>query len=134
MNGMTNTGEDVYRIWVAPSSDYVTMVWTGYANSAQFRQGTETMLEELIHHNKEKVFGDIREMVLISQDDQNWLAEQFVPRAVRHGMRFLALVRPTYYFNKVAVETVAYKVNDEKLRIRFFNDPEEAKDWLASVG
>lgn len=38
--------------------------------------------------------------------------------------------RGLHEFNKVAVETVAYKVNNEKLRIQFFDDPEAAALWL----
>jgi hypothetical protein len=30
------------------------------------------------------------------------------------------MIRPVHYFNKVAVETVSYKVDKEKLAINFF--------------
>jgi hypothetical protein len=130
MKMKSTQAELVYRVETAPGEDYVTMIWKGYATESQFRQGTERMLEELVTRGKNKVLGDIREMVLISQEGQDWLISEFLPRAVTSGMRCVALVRPSYYFNKVAVETVAYKVNDERLRIQFFDDIGDARVWL----
>lgn len=125
--------ETIYRIYLEADADYVTMTWNGYANSLQFREGTEKMLSELVRHNVNKVLGDIKNMVLINSDDQQWLLDHFLPKAIEAGFRAIALVRPVHYFNKVAVETVAYKVNHEKLKIQFFNDLRSATEWLRRV-
>jgi hypothetical protein len=130
MNNQKVMEELIYRIYLAPGTDYVTMEWRGYANSQQFRKGTEIMLEELRKHKVNKVLGNIREMVLISAEDHQCLQDTFLPRAIEHGFKALALVRPVHYFNKVAVESVAYKVQDESLKIRMFNEVAEAVDWL----
>src|SRR4051812_23092815 len=131
MNRNDHTTALTYRIYTEKLNDYVTMEWNGYANSMEFREGTEKMLSELIRHRANKVLGDIRNMVLISREDQFWLLEEFLPKAIKNGFKAIALVRPVHYFNKVAVETVAYKVNQEKLRIKFFNNVEEAREWLS---
>jgi hypothetical protein len=120
----------VYKIYYDRENDWITMDWKGYATSREFRAGTERMLEELIRHKATRVFGNIRDMVLISQDDQNWLVEEFLPRAIELGMQHTALVTPVHYFNKVAVESVAYKMEKEKLSIQFFQSVEEAQAWL----
>jgi hypothetical protein len=123
----------IYQIYLEADADYVTMKWNGYANSRQFREGTEKMLSELVRHKVNKVLGDIKDMVLINSDDQQWLLDHFLPEAIEAGFRAIALVRPVYYFNKVAVEAVAYKVNHEKLKIQFFNDVRSAREWLQQV-
>jgi hypothetical protein len=123
----------IYNIYLEPGTDYVTMQWNGYANSGQFREGTELMLNELIHHKVTKVLGDVKEMVLINSDDQQWLVDYFIPRAIAYGFRTIAMVRPVHYFNKVAIESVAYKVNQDQLTIQFFNDVDSAKAWLNSI-
>ena len=126
-----NTSEKlIYKVYYDPSEGYVTMEWNGYANSQQFREGTEEMFSELLKHKAHKVLGNIKDMVLISHEDQIWLLDYFLPKAIAGGFKAIALVRPVHYFNKVAVETVAYKVNQEKLRIQIFNDLEEARNWL----
>jgi hypothetical protein len=120
----------IYRNTYDAAEGYITMEWSGYANSQQFREGTEQMFRELVHHRATKVLGNIKDMVLISLEDQVWLIDYFLPKAIAAGFKAVALVRPVHYFNKVAIETVAYKVNQEKLRIQIFNDIDEAREWL----
>src|SRR5688572_28616717 len=117
---------DTYNIWFDESAGIVRMSWKGYANSGQFREGTRRMLEVLRDARASVVLGDITEMVLISQEDQQWLVENFLPVAIDAGFKAIALLNPRHYFNKVAVETIAYKVKQEKLKISFFESEEEA--------
>jgi hypothetical protein len=124
------TNQTKNSVYKEKDTDYVCMEWSGYHDSATFRRGTEEMLEELTRHNTGKVLADIKNMVLIGMEDQSWLLDEFLPRAIGQGFAAIAIVRPTHYFNKVAVETIAYKVNQEKLRIQFFDDLSEAKKWL----
>lgn len=123
----------VCRIYLGSGEDFITMEWSGYATSPQFRAGTEQMLEELVRHNMHKVLGDVQDMVLISAEDQDWVHQHFLPRALQNGFRAIALVRPNHYFNKVAIESMAYKLNDESLHIRVFNDAAEARTWLRGL-
>jgi ferredoxin-NADP reductase len=125
------TFEEVYQIYFDTQLDCVVMRWSGYATSKQFRDGTELMLKALQEHKADKVFADIREMTLIGQEDQKWLDENFIPRAMQAGFQAMAIIRPKAYFNRVAVESVSYKVNSEKLRICFFDNRSEAEKWLS---
>ncbi|MBV9989060.1 MAG: STAS/SEC14 domain-containing protein [Chitinophagaceae bacterium] len=123
----------IYDIYYDAAKNFVVMRWNGYATSAQFREGTEYMLQVLTAHGASKVLADIRDMVLIGMEDQHWLDTDFLPRAIAAGFRAIAMVKPLHYFNKVAVETVSYKVDREKLAISFFENPEEAEAWLQTV-
>ncbi len=129
---ITNT-DRVYNIYFDAGSNVVTMDWDGYATTAQFREGTETMLNILIENHAHKVLADSKDMTLISMEDQRWLETQFLPRAIRFGMKACAIVRPNSYFNKIAVEAVSNKINQEKLLISFFDTAEEARAWLKSL-
>ena len=121
---------EVYDIYFDGDLPGVVMNWEGYATSKQFRQGTELMLNILIHNKAAKVLADVKDMVLIGSEDQQWMNEEFIPRAIRFGMKRVAIVRPKAYFNKVAVETISYKVDQDKLRISFFDNTDEAREWL----
>jgi hypothetical protein len=127
------TTENTYIITYNSNIDCVVMTWTGYSTSEQFRTGTELMLEALTKHKSSKVLADIREMDIIGIDDQHWLENNFIPRAISNGFRSLAIVQPKAYFNKIAVESVSYKVDMEKLTISFFEDVEEAIKWLRTL-
>ena len=128
-----STSLDVYKIYFDKDIDAVVMVWKGYSTSEQFREGTELMLNELIHNGCSKVLADLREMILIGMEDQKWLENRFLPRAINFGFKQIAIITPNAYFNKVAVESVSYKVDKEKLTINFFDSEEEAVRWLRPV-
>jgi hypothetical protein len=124
------TQEKIYHIYFDPELNSVVMEWDGYATSRQFRDGTELMLDTLISNNTHKVLADIRNMTLIGMEDQHWLEHAFLPRAIGSGFRAIAILRPKHYFNKVAVESVSYKVDRKKLNITFFDNIAEAREWL----
>jgi len=124
---------DIYNIYFDGSIHSVVMEWTGYATSTQFREGTELMLETLVLNKASKVLAEIREMTIIGMEDQQWLQNDFLPRAINAGFKAIAIIRPESYFNKVAVETVSYKIDSEKLMIRFFDKSEEARQWLHAI-
>ena len=122
-----------YDIYFDNEINAVVMNWHGYATSRQFKEGTELMLNTLIKHNGSKVLADIREMTLIGMEDQQWINEVFLPRATKFGFKAIAIIKPYSYFNKIAVETISYKVDKEKLTINFFDNVEEARVWLKEV-
>ncbi len=127
------TTSQVYNIYFDEETGCVVMEWDGYATSEQFKQGTELMLNTLIKNNSNKVLADVKDMVLIGMEDQQWLDTQFLPRAVKFGFKAIAIIKPDSYFNKVAVESISYKVDKGKLAINFFDNTDDAKDWLKNI-
>jgi len=127
------TKSDAYTIYYEPAIDSVIMEWKGYATSRQFRDGTELMLEILVQNKTFKVLADIKDMAIIGQEDQKWLDTDFLPRATNQGFRVLAVVRPESYFNKVAIESISYRIDKNKLAINFFDDTMDAREWLSLI-
>ena len=123
----------VYNIYYDAAQDYVRMDWNGYATRAQFREGTEYMLKVLVEHQAHKVLADIKSMTLIGEEDQNYVKFSFLPRAIERGFRAIALVRPSNYFNAVAVEAISYRVQQTSVQIRIFGSLEEAQGWLQAL-
>ena len=124
---------EIYNIYFDKELDCVVMEWDGYATSKQFKQGTELMLNTLIKNNCSKVLADIKDMKIIAMEDQQWLNDEFLPRATTFGFKAIAIIKPDYYFNKVAVETISYKVDKDKLTINFFDNVNEAREWLNKI-
>ena len=124
---------ETYNIYFDETINAVIMEWDGYATSGQFKEGTELMLNTLIQNNAFKVLADIKDMVLIGMEDQQWLDTHFLPRAMKFGFKAIAIIKPDSYFNKVAVESISYKVDKDKLAINFFDNVEEAREWLVKI-
>jgi hypothetical protein len=131
---MNPTEEKVYTISYDREKQCVLMKWNGYSTSTQFKNGTELMLQLLIENNAKKVLADIKNMTIIGLEDQKWIENDFLPRATKHGFKFLALVKPSSYFNAVAMESLMNRPVLSTLNIRMFDTVEEAQSWLDSIG
>ena len=114
-----------------PAIPCVVMEWRGYATSVLFREANERVLAAIAERRASRLLGDVTDFVLIGAEDQAWLNENWLPRAIAAGLRRCAIVQPQYYFNRVAVEAVAKKINPERLEVGFFADQETAIEWLA---
>lgn len=110
----------------------VVMIWKGYATSTAFREGNARVLSAITEHRASKLLGDVTDFVLIGAEDQAWLNEVWIPRAMHLGLRKVALVQPNFYFNRVAIDTVAQKLDRDRVEVGFFDNREVAKDWLKS--
>ncbi|MDJ1467267.1 STAS/SEC14 domain-containing protein [Xanthocytophaga flava] len=124
------TTHKVYSTHFDSELDSVISIWKGYSTSIQFREGTEEMLGIIESNRTQKVLVDLKEMVLIGKDDQEWMDRSFLPSAIEKGMKIVAVVQPDYYFNKVAVESIVYKINQQLLTVNFFKTIEDARVWL----
>lgn len=124
---------EVYNIHFDERIDAVVMKWKGYATSQDFKEGTELMLNMLIKNNTFKVLADVRDMVLIAREDQEWLINVFLPRAMEFGFKVIAIVQPGQYFNKVAIESIAQKIDKRRLSLQLFDNPENAVEWLSLI-
>lgn len=127
------SGEGVCTVTFDPEVPCVVMLWQGYATSAQFRAANERVLATVIERSATKLLGDVSRFVLIGAEDQAWLNRDWIPRTVAAGLRHVALVQPSYYFNKVAVETVSNRIQPGHLSVDFFGDVASARDWLKTV-
>jgi hypothetical protein len=108
----------------------VVMIWKGYATSAAFREGNAQVLAQITQRRASKLLGDVTDFVLIGAEDQAWLNEVWIPRAVHAGLRKVALVQPSFYFNRVAIDSVAQKLDRDRVELGFFDNRDAAKEWL----
>jgi len=128
-----NETENDHKIYFDEDLNAVVMKWHGYANSAQFRDGTELMLNTLIKHNCSRVFADLKNMLLIGSEDQQWLTTNFLPRAILFGFRTIAIVNPESYFSKIGLDSVCEGIHKGNLTIGHFETAEEAAGWLNTI-
>lgn len=124
---------EIYKINYDPGVDAVICIWNGYATSTQFRESTELLLETLVKNKTSRVLVDLKDMVLIGKDDQDWMDKTYIPKATALGMKIVACVQPIHYFNKIAVESIVYSFNKTPVKVSYFQQYEDAINWLKSV-
>lgn len=108
----------------------VVMEAHAYATSLQFREITENMLLLLGEKQVNKILVDTTHLQIIGADDQQWLTDDWLPRAIAGGFRACAMINSKYFFNRVAVENVVNQIDPNQLTVHYFDDRQQARTWL----
>lgn len=122
----------ICRIAVDASIPCVVLVWGRYATSAQLRFVHECALDLLRRHALHKMLGDDSALTLIPADDQAWLREDWMPRALSGGLKAVASKCPNGFFGKQSVANVMSQAPRE-IAMRSFDKLDEARAWLQTV-
>ncbi len=113
----------------------VTLRWKGFA----YGEALQTILlkvVEILAEKKSSIFlSDARSMRILNQDDQDWIAKVWLPKAMAAGLKWEAVVMPGSQFARNSVDQTVSKARVVKpqnlpFNIDYFETVEEAKDWL----
>lgn len=115
--------------WDEPTQA-VWMEWKAYVEGEDFRSGLDTGLSLIRQKRANRWLADLRRLGPIRQVDQQWTSEDWFPRAVASGVRFMALVSPTAAVSRLSVKQIMNKVKDIELVTSNFDDMEDARAWL----
>ena len=111
----------------------LALMWKGYATSNQFRFVHENILDLLRQHRLSKIIGDDTELPMIHAEDQVWVIEDWMPRAVAAGLRAATSKSPTAYFGKMGVDNVIRSVVPVAITIRSLDDLDAARAWIKNA-
>jgi hypothetical protein len=122
----------ICRVSVDSAIPCVMVVWGRYATSAQLRFVHECILDHLRRHDLHKILGDDTALAVIPIDDQAWLREDWMPRALSAGLKAAASKSPKGFFGRQSVANVMSRAPRE-IALRSFEKLDEAKAWLKTV-
>ncbi|PLX02567.1 MAG: hypothetical protein C0595_10290 [Marinilabiliales bacterium] len=122
--------EDYLEIHWNENGKYVLMMWKGFAQGDSYRLGLNKGLE-LIESKKSNCWlADLREMKVLSLEDQDWSNNDWFPRAIKGGIRKMAIVLPTSSLGKIGVKSIMKKVGGIEIETSYFPTIKEAEKWL----
>jgi hypothetical protein len=107
--------------------------WGKFAKKEQFIEACDFSLELLSKNKVSKMIADNSKASVVAVENQNWLTENWFPRALEKGFRYSAVVLSDDTFIKYAVKKIENKINDELFVVQYFNSVDNAREWLRSV-
>lgn len=111
----------------------ITLTWTGFAPSPVFRSILEDALLNVRLHKLSFWLADLRKMNAILRQDEQWSANDWFPRIATSGLKRMAILTSSDYFNQMSVERIMNDATPElPFTISYFDDPVAARDWLLS--
>ena len=109
----------------------VHMQWIKFVKGKGFRNGMDTGLDLHIQKGSPPSWiADARNLQVLDTEDQNWTNTDWFPRALKSGIKNMALIIPKDIFAKLSVENIMNKVPDTDLTSKYFTSLEEAENWL----
>lgn len=113
------------------SHDAIIINWKRTAENEDFRQVLNDGLDLVREHDATHWLADLREMGTVAPDDQEWTNEQWFPEATQTGLTKMAVVQSERQVQQMSVENIMQEVTD-RLTHKYFDNMDEAKDWLES--
>jgi hypothetical protein len=104
--------------------------WKGYVEGDDFRGGLDAGITLLAAKRSSRWLGDTRLMGPVRQVDQKWTNEDWFPRIIAAGLRWLAMIPPQSSIARLSVRNVLSKVNGVDVVTALFDDLESARAWL----
>lgn len=130
---MTNIKNSYYVLSYHSDISYVSLAIYGYTPTPEFQAFSERLLDALIYYKVNKALVDIREMKLITAEDQHWLLEDWLPRAIEIGHNACAVVNSKYFFNRIAIGSIVDNVKATGFNLQLFEDTDKATEWLKNL-
>ncbi|MDP1834987.1 MAG: hypothetical protein Q8K75_03565 [Chlamydiales bacterium] len=115
------------------SQQCIHTVWHGYVPSAEFRKGLLKGIELGIKVHAKRWLSDLRDMHIISIEDQKWIETTFYPRMLLVGIRKLAFLKPTLPVTLMSVQRVIKKYDNKRLETAFFAEAGQAYAWFGGM-
>jgi hypothetical protein len=110
----------------------VYALWKGFAKSDELRAGGEKILQAIRARQADALVSDNRRLVGLTSADQDWFSETWTPKAVRAGLRRIAVVLPPQGFGRFDSEDVLGRIGSRDFVTHAFDSTSEAFDWIAS--
>jgi hypothetical protein len=105
----------------------------GFANSAEFRAGTEKILDAIRVRGARALVSDNRGLEGVTQSDQLWLRDTWMPEAVAVGIGRIAVVLAHHGLGKIASEDIISRFGKTEFVTRTFDSVPDALKWVAQA-
>lgn len=106
------------------------MMWKDFVHGDPFRLGLDKGLELIEKKGSSRWLADLREMKVLSIEDQNWSSNDWFPRAINGGIRKMSIVLPESALAKMGVKNIMNEVEGIEIKTTYFSTLEEAEKWL----
>lgn len=107
------------------------LTWKSFAKGDQYRIPMVKVMEQMMEHSGMKILFDTRHISAISPDDQQWGAEEWLPRLAGSGVKFVSTITPEKMVAGSSLNRAVAVLGDLPYTLVTSKSLDEAKEWLA---
>ncbi len=112
---------------------WVYVQWKAWATSDEYRAAQEVVILALRENHASRNLIDATDSRVVSGEDQKWLVENWIPRAVAAGRRWTAIVLPQSALGRTIQENIDSHPQSDRSKVEHFETVEDAAAWLSTV-
>ena len=113
---------------------HIYIKWEFMIYEQLFRDGMNKLIDMMKKHKTGRVLSNVVELGALTENDQKWSVNDWLPRALAAGYSAIAVVISEELFGKMAVEDVLNDAAEKSpIQIQYFDNEDIAAEWLASL-
>lgn len=106
--------------------------WKGFASSEKFRESIKKTEDLFKDKTLNKIISNTKDFGMVKKEDTEWVSTESMPTLIERGLKYMAFVVPSNVFSQMSVENFK-KQSGDTIQIRYFDDVEKAKEWMAEL-
>jgi hypothetical protein len=108
--------------------------WSGeFMSGEDYRSTLLKLLDVLEEKRGSRMLFDMRNMPVMSPDDQAWVLSEWMPKSLKAGLKYSAVVMPQRALSKMTLRHIAKDASVIERQRAYFETLEEATAWLKST-
>lgn len=104
--------------------------WKGTPAGEPLRNGLAAGLKAVVENQSSKWLADTRHLGTMDPLDVKWVNDNWIPRAVAAGIRWMAFVTPVRVIMQIQVKSFMARIDGRELANSYFGNIDEAWAWL----
>jgi hypothetical protein len=128
--------DDNFKVWWHTDSETAILERkpSPYVKGEAFQVAILKLLDLCDHKKAKKYLFNALHVRVASNEDQDWLEQEFYPRIKEIGVKYSAVVMPRNILGRISIESMSTFDTDHPYLVRkYFENLEEAYTWLKSV-
>jgi hypothetical protein len=115
--------------WVG-SGKMVHVEWKSAVSGAALRVALERGIDALSKNRGSRWLADCQSLGPISAEDEEWIDQDWFPRALAAGLSCMAIVLPWRDAAKMNVEDIVARVPETRMQRAYFETVWQGEQWL----
>ncbi len=108
----------------------IAIVWKQLHDADTYRFVYEQAYNAMVENKATSLFSDIRKQGVVSPANTKWLQETLIPKAVKDGLKKVAVLMDADVFKKYYMSNIAKSLKKEGSFTKYFDNQEDAISWL----
>ncbi|MGF1532338.1 MAG: hypothetical protein ACFCUI_01440 [Bernardetiaceae bacterium] len=112
---------------------WAVCAWRGFIRLPEIQEGFDAIADFLAEKTCYALFSDHSGIVGPWNEGNEWLFNDWQPRAIEKGLRYWAINTGDDLFSNISLELFLTKEEDRPYLVKVFEDNESAREWLIEL-